>query len=62
MAARDLEALILTNEFPPSVYGGAGIHVGELSRELRVTVSPAGRVRMCDPSVSDAADIRNCSL
>jgi type IV fimbrial biogenesis protein FimT len=34
----------------------------ELSRELRVTVSPAGRVRMCDPSVSDAADIRNCNL
>ena len=30
-----LEALILTNEFPPSVYGGAGIHVGELTRELR---------------------------
>jgi len=31
----DLSALILTNEFPPSVYGGAGIHVGELTRELR---------------------------
>jgi glycogen synthase len=30
-----LEALILTNEFPPNVYGGAGIHVGELARELR---------------------------
>jgi glycogen synthase len=28
-------ALILTNEFPPSVYGGAGVHVGELARELR---------------------------
>lgn len=34
----------------------------ELSRDLRVTVSPAGRVRMCDPSVTDAADIRNCNL
>jgi glycogen synthase len=33
--AQDLSALILTNEFPPSVYGGAGIHVGELTRELR---------------------------
>jgi starch synthase len=31
---RDLRALILTNEYPPSVYGGAGIHVGELAREL----------------------------
>jgi glycogen synthase len=32
---RRLTALILTNEFPPTVYGGAGIHVGELTRELR---------------------------
>lgn len=32
---KDLRALILTNEYPPSVYGGAGIHVGELARELR---------------------------
>ncbi len=30
----DLQALLLTNEYPPSVYGGAGIHVGELAREL----------------------------
>jgi glycogen synthase len=28
-------ALLLTNEFPPSIYGGAGMHVGELARELR---------------------------
>jgi glycogen synthase len=28
-------ALILTNEFPPLVYGGAGVHVGELARGLR---------------------------
>jgi glycogen synthase len=35
MGGTDLAALILTNEFPPSVYGGAGIHVGELTRELR---------------------------
>ena len=34
MSGRDLTALILTNEFPPAVYGGAGIHVAELSREL----------------------------
>jgi starch synthase len=30
-----VQALILTNEFPPEIYGGAGVHVGELSRELR---------------------------
>ena len=34
MSERDLTALILTNEYPPSVYGGAGIHVAELTREL----------------------------
>jgi starch synthase len=34
MSGRDLTALILTNEFPPTVYGGAGIHVAELTREL----------------------------
>jgi glycogen synthase len=33
--AADLSALILTNEYPPSVYGGAGIHVAELTRALR---------------------------
>ena len=31
-----------------------------LTRELRVTVSPAGRARMCDPGVTEPTDIRNC--
>ena len=35
MADADLRALVLTNEYPPSVYGGAGIHVAELTRALR---------------------------
>ena len=30
-----MKALVLTNEFPPNVYGGAGIHVTELTGELR---------------------------
>ncbi|HEX2193355.1 MAG TPA: glycogen synthase [Candidatus Limnocylindria bacterium] len=34
-----LTALLLTNEYPPSVYGGAGVHVGELARELRRRVA-----------------------
>ena len=34
MPDRSLKALLLTNEFPPNVYGGAGIHVAELSRQL----------------------------
>ncbi len=29
-----MKALFLTNEFPPTIYGGAGVHVDYLSREL----------------------------
>ena len=29
-----VKALLLTNEYPPNVYGGAGVHVEYLSREL----------------------------
>src|SRR5438874_7522003 len=29
-----MQALILTNEYPPNIYGGAGVHVEYLSREL----------------------------
>lgn len=29
-----MKALILTNEYPPNVYGGAGVHVEYLTREL----------------------------
>ncbi len=29
-----MKALFLTNEYPPNVYGGAGVHVEYLSREL----------------------------
>lgn len=30
-----MRALILTNEFPPEIYGGAGVHVDELTRHMR---------------------------
>ena len=33
-----MRALILTNEFPPDIYGGAGVHVDELTRHLRALV------------------------
>ncbi len=33
-----MRALILTNEFPPEIYGGAGIHVDELTRQLRTLI------------------------
>jgi len=33
-----MKALFLTNEYPPNVYGGAGVHVDYLSRELARTI------------------------
>jgi starch synthase len=33
-----VRALILTNEFPPAIYGGAGVHVDELTRHLRALI------------------------
>lgn len=32
--AKRMKALFLTNEYPPNIYGGAGVHVDYLSREL----------------------------
>jgi glycogen synthase (ADP-glucose) len=29
-----MKIVILTNEYPPNVYGGAGVHVEYLTREL----------------------------
>ena len=29
-----MKALLLTNEYPPYIYGGAGVHIDYLSREL----------------------------
>jgi glycogen synthase len=49
MSADRLEALLLTNEYPPNVYGGAGVHVEYLARELAklidVDVRPFGEQR-----------------
>ena len=33
-----MKVLFLTNEYPPHIYGGAGVHVGYLSRELAKTM------------------------
>ena len=33
-----MKVLFLTNEYPPHVYGGAGVHVDYLSRELAKTM------------------------
>jgi alpha-maltose-1-phosphate synthase len=37
---------ILTNEFPPNVYGGAGVHVEYLTRELAALDDGAHRIRV----------------
>src|ERR1700716_2289051 len=29
-----MKTLFLTNEYPPNIYGGAGVHIDYLSREL----------------------------
>src|SRR5438093_4417890 len=66
-----MKALILPNEYPPHVYGGAGIHVAELTRELRRRISvevrafgdqdeadDGWRVRGYPPSPAGPADSR----
>jgi starch synthase len=49
---RDLNVALLTREYPPEVYGGAGVHVEYLSRELArlvdVTVHCWGAPRPAD--------------
>ncbi len=38
-----MKALFLTNEFPPTIYGGAGVHVDYLSRELSKLIDVEAR-------------------
>ena len=33
-----MKVCFLTNEYPPHIYGGAGVHVDYLSRELAKTI------------------------
>lgn len=50
-----MKTLLLTNEYPPNVYGGAGVHVEYLSRELakliNVEVRCFGEQRNDNPSL-----------
>jgi type IV fimbrial biogenesis protein FimT len=41
-------------DVPPSVLPA------ETTRDLRVAVSNGGRIRMCDPNVTDTSDTRSC--
>ena len=43
-----MKAAILTNEYPPNIYGGAGIHVEYLTKELK---------NLCELSVHCFADV-----
>ncbi|MGH2768043.1 MAG: glycogen synthase, partial [Actinomycetota bacterium] len=49
-----MNVIILTKEYPPEVYGGAGVHVENLSRELArripVEVRCFGRPRPSHPA------------
>jgi glycogen synthase len=51
-----MKALLLTNEYPPYIYGGAGVHVDYLSRELaklcKVDVRCFGDQKKRAPSLS----------
>ena len=39
-----MKTLFLTNEYPPHIYGGAGVHVDYLSRELARLIDLAGQI------------------
>ncbi len=45
---------ILTREYPPNIYGGAGVHVAELSRALRARSDLEVNVRAFDDPVDEA--------
>ena len=51
-----MKALLMTNEYPPYTYGGAGVHVEYLSRELSkllpVEVRAFGDQSIADPDLS----------
>ena len=49
-----MKALLLTNEYPPYTYGGAGVHVEYLSRELSQLL-PVEVRSFGDQNISDAA-------
>jgi starch synthase len=41
-----MNVLLLTNEYPPHVYGGAGVHVGHLTRELVLLENGRHRIQV----------------
>jgi alpha-maltose-1-phosphate synthase len=57
-----LKALFLTNEYPPHIYGGAGVHVGYLSRELAKLMQVEVRCFGDQQSLGTNPQVRGFSL
>ena len=51
-----MKTLFLTNEYPPAIYGGAGVHVDYLSRELAKLMEVD--VRAFGNQVMDATNLK----
>ena len=50
---------LLTKEYPPEIYGGAGVHVAELVKALRVSLEVQVR---CFGAVRDELDVTNYTV
>jgi glycogen synthase len=57
-----MKALFLTNEYPPNVYGGAGVHVEYLSRELAKLIDVEVRSFGSQDEVHDHLRVRGFGL
>ena len=53
-----MKSLFLTNEYPPNVYGGAGVHVDYLTRELAKLMDVEVRCFGAQDDVSDHLRVR----
>ncbi len=57
-----MKALFLTNEYPPNIYGGAGVHVDYLSRELAKLINVEVRSFGNQDEVRDHLRVRGFSV
>ena len=57
-----MKALFLTNEYPPHIYGGAGVHVDYLSRELAKSIEVEVRCFGDQESLGTNPEVRGFEL
>jgi glycogen synthase len=57
-----MKVLFLTNEYPPNVYGGAGVHIDYLSRELAKVMDVEVRCFGTQDEVRDHLRVRGFSV